>query len=218
LCRGGLALTSRTKSAQDWATTQTNLGLALQSLGIRSGGSEGREQLEAAVAAYRSALEVYSKEQLPQDWAATQNNLGAALKNLGIRSGGSEQLEAAVAAYRSALEVRTKEQLPQQWAMTQKNLAFVLTQFAELSTDENRPELLEEAARVYENVIAASEEGVLERSSAADLLGSLSFLKLKSGTPQTTMSTFIPASSNRKIPRPCSSRSPTRFPTNRKSR
>ena len=41
--------------------TQNNLGNALQELGTRSGGEEGRKLLEEAVAAYRSALEVYTK-------------------------------------------------------------------------------------------------------------------------------------------------------------
>jgi hypothetical protein len=34
--------------------------------------------LAQAVAAYRSALEVYTREQLPQNWAMTQTNLGNA--------------------------------------------------------------------------------------------------------------------------------------------
>ena len=46
--------------------TQNNLGIALQELGTRSGGEEGRKLLEDAVAAFRSALEVYTKADLPQ--------------------------------------------------------------------------------------------------------------------------------------------------------
>ena len=45
--------------------------------GRRSGAEEGRRLLEDAVAAYRSALEVYTKADLPEDWAMTQNNLGS---------------------------------------------------------------------------------------------------------------------------------------------
>ena len=58
ICQGTLALNQRGKSPQDWAATQNNLGAALYELGTRSGGEEGRKQLEDAVAAYRSALEV----------------------------------------------------------------------------------------------------------------------------------------------------------------
>ena len=68
ICQGILALNPWEKSPQDWAATQNNLGIALQDLGTRSGGEEGRKLLEEAVAAYRSALEVYTKADLPQGW------------------------------------------------------------------------------------------------------------------------------------------------------
>ena len=75
-------------------------------------GEEGRKLLEGAVAAYRSALEVFTKADLPQDWATTQNNLGLALYAARDaqrrREEGRKLLEDAVAAYRSALEVFTK--------------------------------------------------------------------------------------------------------------
>ena len=88
--------------------TQNNLGGALKQLGTRSGAEEGRELLQDALAAYRSALEVYTKADLPKDWAMTQNNLGDALEELGTRSGaelGRKLLQDGLAAYRSALEV-----------------------------------------------------------------------------------------------------------------
>jgi len=44
----------------------------------RSGAEEGRKLLQEAVAAFRSALEVFTKADLPQSWALTQNNLGGA--------------------------------------------------------------------------------------------------------------------------------------------
>ena len=55
--------------------------------------------LGQAVAAYRSALEVYTREQLPQDWAATQSNLGNALKEQGIRTDGAEATELLAQAF-----------------------------------------------------------------------------------------------------------------------
>jgi tetratricopeptide (TPR) repeat protein len=57
ICQGTLALNTREKSPQDWATTQNNLGLALWDLGTRSGEEEGRKLLAEAVAACRSALD-----------------------------------------------------------------------------------------------------------------------------------------------------------------
>jgi tetratricopeptide (TPR) repeat protein len=85
--------------------------------------------LAQAVAAYRSALEVYTRDTFPQDWATTQNNLGNALRDQAGRTSGqagADLLAQAVAAYRSALEVRTRATLPQDWATTQNNLAKAL--------------------------------------------------------------------------------------------
>jgi hypothetical protein len=44
--------------------TQNNLGIALRDQGIRTGGAQSTELLAQAVAAYRSALEVYTRGQL----------------------------------------------------------------------------------------------------------------------------------------------------------
>jgi len=70
--------------------TQNGLGLALGNQAARTEGPRGAELLAQAVAAFRSALEVYTREQLPQYWAGTQDNLGAALwrapKSRGSRS------------------------------------------------------------------------------------------------------------------------------------
>ena len=107
----------------DWARTQTNLGNALETLGERESGTT---QLEAAVTAYRAALEEYTRERVPLDWARTQMNLGNALETLGERESGTARLEAAVAAYRAALEERTRERAPLNWAMTQMNLGTAL--------------------------------------------------------------------------------------------
>ena len=83
--------------------------------------------LEQAVAAYRSALEVYTQADLPQGWALTQNNLGTRALGSGNAQRGKESskfLEQAVAAFKRALEVKTKADLPQGWARTQNNLGL----------------------------------------------------------------------------------------------
>jgi hypothetical protein len=49
----------------------------------------GTAGLEAAVAAYRAALEEYTRERVPLGWAMTQNNLGNALQKLGERESGT---------------------------------------------------------------------------------------------------------------------------------
>jgi hypothetical protein len=58
------------------ADLQFSLALAAQTIGEQPGENE---PLEAAVDAYRAALEVRTRERVPLDWATTQNNLGNAL-------------------------------------------------------------------------------------------------------------------------------------------
>ena len=70
----------------NWATTQNNLGTALQNLGGREAGTE---RLEEAVAAYRDALKEQTRDRASLGWATTQNNLGNALQNLGARQAGT---------------------------------------------------------------------------------------------------------------------------------
>jgi tetratricopeptide (TPR) repeat protein len=156
ICHGTLALNPREKSPQDWATTQSNLGAALDLLGTRSGGEEGRKLLAEAVTAYRSALEVRTKADLPQAWAMTQINLGAALCDQGLRSEGAkaaELLAQAVAAYRSVLEVRTREQLPQDWAVTQDNLGNSLYEQGIRSEGVKAAELLAQAVAAHRSAL-----------------------------------------------------------------
>jgi len=69
----------------DWARTQNNLGTALSSLGEREGGTE---RLDAAVTAYREALEVRTREVTPHEWGITQSNLGNTLETLRERRDG----------------------------------------------------------------------------------------------------------------------------------
>ncbi len=80
---GPIALHTKEKALQDWATTQNSLGNALGEQGIRTGGEAGAELLSRAVAAYREALTVRTRDSLSQQWATTQNNLESALFQLG---------------------------------------------------------------------------------------------------------------------------------------
>ena len=155
--RSALEVFTKADLPQDWAMTQNNLGIALQALGTRSGGEEGRKLLEDAVAAYRSALEVFTKADLPQNWAMTQNNLGLALRELGIRSGGEEGrklLEDAVAVYRSALEVYTKADLPQGWVWTQNNLSDALGALGEQLEGEEGLKRKRESVELLRDVVS----------------------------------------------------------------
>ena len=65
------ALKERTRERVplDWAATQSNLGVALETLGERESGTE---RLEQAVAAFNEALKERTRERVPLDWAMTQ--------------------------------------------------------------------------------------------------------------------------------------------------
>jgi hypothetical protein len=65
-----------------WASTQNNLGTALQTLGERESGT-GR--LEEAVAVYHAALEEWTRERAPHQWAMSTGNQGVALMRLAER-------------------------------------------------------------------------------------------------------------------------------------
>ena len=73
-----------------WATTQNNLGAALNALGERDSGTA---RLEEAVTAYRAALEERTRERVPLYWATTQDNLGTALWRLGERQNAIDLLK-----------------------------------------------------------------------------------------------------------------------------
>ena len=136
-----LPLTSRTASPENWASTQNNMGAALQTLGQRGDDIA----LAEAVVAYRSALEVFKRDTAPGDWAMAQNNLGNALQTLGDR-GSDVALAEAVAAYRAALEVFTREAAPMQWATIQNNLGAALRV---LDTHGNGDRALEDSVAAY---------------------------------------------------------------------
>ena len=59
ICRETIASNPKEKASRDWATSQNNLGNALQMQSTRASGEAGAELLAQAVAAYREALTVY---------------------------------------------------------------------------------------------------------------------------------------------------------------
>ncbi|WP_299860619.1 tetratricopeptide repeat protein [uncultured Hoeflea sp.] len=137
----------RAATADQRGAALNDLGLALNALGERESGTL---RLEAAVAAYRSALEECTRERVPFHWAATHNNLGNALSILGERESGTAWLEAAIAAYRSALEEWTRERVPLDWAMTQNNLGNALQTLGQRESGTAR---LEEAVAAYRSAL-----------------------------------------------------------------
>jgi exonuclease VII small subunit len=139
---------TRDRVPLDWAMTQNNLGIALQTLVARESGSA---RLEEAVAAYRAALAEWTRDRVPLDWATTQNNLGTALQILGARESGRARLEEAVAAYRASLTEWTHDRVPLDWATTQNNLGTALVKLGQRESGTAR---LEEAVAAYRAALA----------------------------------------------------------------
>ncbi|MCO8145575.1 tetratricopeptide repeat protein [Rhodovulum tesquicola] len=150
------------EAPQDWAGTQNNLGIALETQGTRTAGPEGAALLGEAVDAYREALRVRTEADHPVDWAMTMQNLGAALISQGDRTAGPKGavlLSAAVTAYREALRVRTEAVHPEDWAMTMQNLGNAL------QTQGNRTPGPEGAA-LHGEAVAAYRDAVRVRTEA----------------------------------------------------
>jgi len=122
------------------AAIQNNLGNALYGQGIRTRGAEASELLTQAVAAYRSALEVFSNADLPRSRAATQNNLASALWTLGDQSEGEEGLKPkreSIELLRQVVSYQLDDLSRYRLASTLGSLAFDLvlnSQFAEAQT------------------------------------------------------------------------------------
>ena len=120
--RDRLQTLSNERNSLDWARTQVHLGVALETLGMREGGTA---RLREAVSAFDEALKEFSREGVPLDWARTQTNIGTTLFRLGERESGTAQYEEAVSAYHEALKELTRERVPLEWAQTQESLASV---------------------------------------------------------------------------------------------
>ncbi len=139
--------------------------VALQELGSRGDLAADRQ----AVAAIRSALEVWTREQDRNDWALAENNLGYAPPECSEPRGNDPNaLNDAVAAETAAVEVETRDRAPALWAAAQVNLGRAL---AELGQRGDRQALaksvtaFEQALEVY-----SAAEFAPERSSTEDLL------------------------------------------------
>jgi hypothetical protein len=98
------ALTERTRDRVPlgWATTQTDLGDALQTLGKRESGTA---RLEEAVAAYQAALMEWTRDRAPLQWALNTGNQGVALRTLAERRRDLAMAVQAQAQINAALEV-----------------------------------------------------------------------------------------------------------------
>jgi tetratricopeptide (TPR) repeat protein len=136
-----------------WAIAQLNLGAALQTLG----GRDGRNgEIEAAIAAYRGALDEYKSDRAPLQWAKAHIGLGNALLTLGERNGDAAGLKAAVESYRGALTVCTRQRAPVAWALAQNNLGKALWVLAQ---GEPGTEPLQQAVKAYREALEVRTRG-----------------------------------------------------------
>jgi uncharacterized caspase-like protein len=90
-----LCLEERTqeRDPRNWALTNYNLGLVLTDLAEHDPQSTG--ELERAVAAYQSSLEVYDEVGSPTDWADVQDVMAWAMAMLGFRTADADLLRRA---------------------------------------------------------------------------------------------------------------------------
>ena len=78
--------------------------------------------VELAIIAYESALQVRTREAFPELWTETQNNLGLALSDR-IKGDRPSNLDQAIFSFKVTLDIRTRKIHPEQEAMIQNNLA-----------------------------------------------------------------------------------------------
>ncbi|MCL9998892.1 MAG: tetratricopeptide repeat protein [Erythrobacter sp.] len=149
-------------------------GKALTDFGEKFAGGA----MEAAIAAYRAALEFRTYNDLPAAWAATQNNLAAALGVLGDRSAGEAgiaRLAEAVTAFRAALKVYARDEFRANWATTQGNLGTALRLQGERCGEVEGDALFAEAATAYRAVLEVCDQEILpaQWARAKNNLGAL---------------------------------------------
>ncbi|MEH2378226.1 MAG: CHAT domain-containing tetratricopeptide repeat protein [Nostoc sp.] len=124
------ALQVYTKAAfpTNWAEVHMNLANAyLANASFHRIHGDRSENLEKAIAANQSALQVLTKDEFPRQWAMTQMNLG----NVFLEK---QQIEAAITSYRSALKIFTPTAFPTECLKAGQmlgNTAFDISDWAE---------------------------------------------------------------------------------------
>jgi len=88
--------------------------------------TETKDDLLAAVDAYRATLNEWTRERVPNDWAMVQNNLANTLRTLAEREDSTPRLQQAIAALRAAIEEMTPEHDLLHWAGAHYNLGLAL--------------------------------------------------------------------------------------------
>ncbi len=148
LCQEALSLLPREAAPQYWSVLKSELGAALLRRADGDPEAVSESDIEAAILAFETALEIQDEEEMPVVWAQTQVNLALALRR---RKKGDvcENVERALVAYGEALRVRTREAVPAEWAATMAHFAATLQERQLGSVTDN----LQKAMEVYEKVL-----------------------------------------------------------------
>jgi uncharacterized caspase-like protein len=118
--------TDRKAAPLDWARSQSNLGMVLQTLGALH---RDPATLKQAAEALNAALEETTRERSPLAWAAVQQELGVTLADLAQIDRGPETVDSlnkAIAAFQAALEVQDRKLVPRDWSKGQSGLGLAL--------------------------------------------------------------------------------------------
>lgn len=173
ICREkALPLAPRDVSPEDWAETQSFLGISLRMLGELESGTA---RLREALPFYRASSEVQTRERDPVQWAAGQDALGDVLRLIGERERGTAELRDAVEAHRAALEGYTRANAPK--ALTLHMLGYALNALSqresELGENESGMARLKETVDVYRALLEEQSRArePLEWAKAQDDLG-----------------------------------------------
>ncbi|AKI98747.1 hypothetical protein [Archangium gephyra] len=141
-----------------WASLWSNLGLSHQLLGMeKRTGTGALEHLEAAVVAYRRAMEVPIREQQPMLWVVTYSNLSHTLLRLGRSSAEERQaewLKQAVEASRLALQVDVRKTYPTLAENLQTALGTALLELGRRTQGEAGLSLLAQSVEALELALA----------------------------------------------------------------
>ncbi len=179
-----------------WADTWSQLGLAHQVMAhsARWKGDTSREHLEAAVVAYRRAMEVPIREREPKLWVVTYVNLSNTLMSLSKSAEGKRRLELlkqAEEAARLGLQVDMKDIVPGITGVLQITLGNALLLQGMSDPEEAGVELLKQAVDAALLAVSTTTCNCLEekdtdaQARARFLLGMAVLEWLPRGKPDT---------------------------------
>jgi len=157
----------RDTAPREWASAHNRLGQMLYRLDLTEADAE-MTHLKRALAAFRSAMEVYTRVDAPERWADVMNNYAQAAQVLGGNMQSPKILQNSVQACRNALEVRRREKNPLLWASTQNTLGSGLFLLGKVTRRTDHLEAAADAFRaahaVYANSGSQRMAAIIERN------------------------------------------------------